>query len=108
MRFDPADPIWPNRDRFVLSNDHASMLLWSVLHLTGTKAVNADYERLGEPSVTLGWDRYVGDSGRVIGMKTFGASAQGTAEALRLRAGEGGGPRKGNARKDVIWADDVS
>jgi len=75
MRFDPADPTWPNRDRFVLSNDHASMLLWSVLHLTGTKAVNADYERLGEPSVTLGWDRYVGDSGRVIGMKTFGASA---------------------------------
>ena len=53
MRFDPEDPIWPNRDRFVLSNGHASMLLWSVLHLTGTKAVNADYERLGEPSVTL-------------------------------------------------------
>ena len=53
MRFDPKDPIWPNRDRFVLSNGHASMLLWSVLHLTGTQAVNADYERLGEPSVTL-------------------------------------------------------
>ena len=53
MRFDPADPIWPNRDRFVLSNGHASMLLWSVLHLTGTRAVNADYERLGEPSVSL-------------------------------------------------------
>jgi transketolase len=53
MRFDPADPIWPNRDRFVLSNGHASMLLWSVLHLTGTRAVNADYERLGQPSVTL-------------------------------------------------------
>src|SRR4029453_6192405 len=53
MRFDPQDPIWPNRDRFVLSNGHASMLLWSVLHLTGTRAVNADYERLGEPSVTL-------------------------------------------------------
>jgi transketolase len=53
MRFDPDDPIWPNRDRFVLSNGHASMLLWSVLHLTGTKAVNADYERLGQPSVTL-------------------------------------------------------
>ena len=41
MRFDPEDPIWPNRDRFVLSNGHASMLLWSVLHLTGTRAVNA-------------------------------------------------------------------
>ena len=34
MRFDPQDPIWPNRDRFVLSNGHASMLLWSMLHLT--------------------------------------------------------------------------
>ena len=53
MRFDPQDPIWPNRDRFVLSNGHASMLLWSVLHLTGTRAVNAEYERLGEPSVSL-------------------------------------------------------
>jgi transketolase len=53
MRFDPADPIWPNRDRFILSNGHASMLLWSVLHLTKTQAVNADYERLGQPSVTL-------------------------------------------------------
>ncbi|MFZ0838338.1 MAG: transketolase [Xanthobacteraceae bacterium] len=53
MRFDPQDPIWPNRDRFILSNGHASMLLWSMLHLTGTRAVNAEYERLGEPSVTL-------------------------------------------------------
>jgi transketolase len=53
LRFDPKDPIWPDRDRFVLSNGHASMLLWSVLHLTGTQAVNADYERLGQPSVTL-------------------------------------------------------
>ncbi|HXJ79190.1 MAG TPA: transketolase [Candidatus Methylomirabilis sp.] len=53
MRFDPQDPIWPNRDRFVLSNGHASMLLWSMLHLTGTRAVNADYERLGRPSVSL-------------------------------------------------------
>ena len=53
MNFDPQDPIWPNRDRFVLSNGHASMLLWSVLHLAGVQAVNADYERLGHPSVTL-------------------------------------------------------
>jgi transketolase len=53
MRFDPQDPIWPNRDRFVLSNGHASMLLWSVLHLTKTQAVNAEYEILGQPSVTL-------------------------------------------------------
>jgi transketolase len=53
MRFDPEDPIWPNRDRFVLSNGHASMLLWSILHLTRTKAVNADYEILGHASVSL-------------------------------------------------------
>src|SRR5437879_3648880 len=53
MRFDPQDAIWPNRDRFVLSNGHASMLLWSVLHLTRTQAVNAEYESLGHPSVSL-------------------------------------------------------
>jgi len=53
MRFDPQDPIWPNRDRFVLSNGHASMLVWSILHLTGVQAVNADYENVGKPSVTL-------------------------------------------------------
>ena len=53
LRFDPEDPIWPNRDRFVLSNGHASMLLYSMLHLTGVKAVNPQYERLGELSVKL-------------------------------------------------------
>src|SRR5271170_5441304 len=53
MMFDPQDPIWPNRDRFVLSNGHASMLLWSILHLTNVQAVNADYETLGRHSVTL-------------------------------------------------------
>jgi transketolase len=53
LRFDPNDPIWANRDRFVLSNGHASMLLYSLLYLTGVKAVNAKYEELGEPSVTL-------------------------------------------------------
>lgn len=53
LSFDPTDPIWPNRDRFVLSNGHASMLLWSVLFLTGTRAVNAEYEILGNPAVSL-------------------------------------------------------
>jgi transketolase len=53
LRFDPKDPIWPNRDRFVLSAGHASMLLYSLLHLTGVKAVSKEYERLGEPSVPL-------------------------------------------------------
>src|SRR6476660_3697037 len=53
LRFDPADPIWPNRDRFVLSAGHASMLLYSLLHLAGVRAVSKNYERLGEPSVPL-------------------------------------------------------
>ena len=54
LRYDPADPIWPNRDRFVLSNGHASMLLYSLLHLAGVKAVNPKYETTGAASVTLG------------------------------------------------------
>ena len=53
LRFDPEDPIWPNRDRFVLSCGHASMLIYSLLHLAGVKAVNPEYERLGELSVKL-------------------------------------------------------
>src|SRR3984957_3550247 len=53
LRFDPQDPVWPNRDRFVLSAGHASMLLYSLLHLTGVRAVSKDYETLGEPSVPL-------------------------------------------------------
>jgi transketolase len=53
LRFDPNDPIWPNRDRFILSVGHASMLLYSILHLTGVKAVNPKYETLGELSVKL-------------------------------------------------------
>src|ERR1700757_2505457 len=53
LRFDPQDPVWPNRDRFILSAGHASMLLYSLLHLTGVRAVNKDYEALGEVSVPL-------------------------------------------------------
>jgi transketolase len=53
LRFDPENPIWPNRDRFVLSNGHASMLLYSLLYLSGVKAVDPDYEVVGEPSVSL-------------------------------------------------------
>jgi transketolase len=53
LRFDPADPIWPGRDRFVLSAGHASMLLYSLLHLAGVKAVDPDYEVVGDPAVRL-------------------------------------------------------
>ncbi|MGA8658362.1 MAG: transketolase [Chthoniobacterales bacterium] len=53
LRFDPNDPIWPNRDRFILSAGHASTLLYSVLHLAGVKAVNRKYETLGDLAVQL-------------------------------------------------------
>jgi len=53
LRYDPEDPIWPNRDRFILSNGHASMLLYAMLHLSGVRAVNPKYERLGELALTL-------------------------------------------------------
>jgi transketolase len=53
LRFDPADPIWPNRDRFVLSAGHASMLLYALLYLTEVGAVEPDYEVVGRPSVGL-------------------------------------------------------
>lgn len=53
LRFDPDLPTWPNRDRFVLSAGHASALLYSMLHLSGVRAVNPKYESLGEPSVSL-------------------------------------------------------
>jgi len=53
LRFDPNDPVWPNRDRFVLSIGHASMLLYALLHLAGVRAVGPEYEVLGEPAVSL-------------------------------------------------------
>ncbi len=53
LRFDPAEPIWPNRDRFVLSAGHASMLLYALLHLTGVRAVDPDYEVEGSPAISL-------------------------------------------------------
>ena len=53
LRYDPADPVWPNRDRFILSNGHASMLLYAMLYLAQVRGVNPEYERLGEFAVTL-------------------------------------------------------
>lgn len=53
LRYDPELPIWADRDRFVLSVGHASALLYSLLHLTGVKSVNPDYEVLGRPAVRM-------------------------------------------------------
>ena len=56
LRYDPEDPRWPNRDRFVLSNGHASMLLYSLLHLTGVKAVSESYEEVGQGRLAVTLD----------------------------------------------------
>ena len=53
LNFDPADPRWPGRDRFVLSNGHASMLLYSMLHLSGTQALDKDLKPTGRPAVSI-------------------------------------------------------
>jgi transketolase len=53
LRYDPDNVNWANRDRFVLSNGHASALLYSLLYLSGVKAMNPTYEQVGRPAVTL-------------------------------------------------------
>src|ERR1700733_14436321 len=53
LRYDPADPVWPNRDRFVLSAGHASMLLYSMLYLTGVRRLDENYHVLNAPAVSL-------------------------------------------------------
>jgi len=53
LRYDPADPTWPNRDRFVLSAGHASMLLYATLHLAGVRSVNVKGEVTSELSVPM-------------------------------------------------------
>jgi transketolase len=53
LKYDPANPLWPNRDRFVLSAGHASMLLYSVLHLAGVKAADKDDKILDLLSVSM-------------------------------------------------------
>ena len=53
LQYDPANPVWPNRDRFVLSAGHASMLLYSTLHLTGVRAYTQEREVLKEPAISM-------------------------------------------------------
>jgi transketolase len=53
LKYDPANPVWPNRDRFVLSAGHASMLLYSTLHLTGVRAYTSEGEVSKEPAISM-------------------------------------------------------
>ncbi|MDF0487026.1 transketolase [Sphingomonas sp. H39-1-10] len=53
LRYDPATPDWPNRDRFVLSVGHASMLLYSLIHLAGIEEIDKDGKKSGKPALSL-------------------------------------------------------
>ncbi len=53
LRYDPAAPLWPNRDRYVLSCGHASMLIYSLIHLAGVREVTPNGEVLQQPSLSL-------------------------------------------------------
>ena len=93
LKFDPAEPTWPDRDRFVLSNGHGSMLLYAVLHLTGyadmTMAELANFRQLG--SRTAGHPEY----GHAAGIETTtGPLGQGIATAVGMALAE----RMRNAR----------
>lgn len=68
LRYDPARPDWPNRDRFVLSAGHASMLLYAVLHLAGVREIGPDGKPTGAPAVSLDDIRQF----RQLGSKTPG------------------------------------
>ena len=87
MKFDPADPTWPDRDRFVLSNGHGSMLLYALLHLTGYPRVTLDevkrFRELG--SICAGHPEYEPHAGIET---TTGPLGQGIANALGMAIAE--------------------
>src|SRR5712671_8075996 len=87
MKFDPADPQWPDRDRFVLSAGHGSMLLYALLHLTGYEGVTSDelkaFRQWG--SKTPGHPEY----GHTPGVETTtGPLGQGIATAVGMALAE--------------------
>ena len=87
LRFDAAEPNWPDRDRFVLSAGHGSMLIYSLLHLTGYEAMTMDqirnFRQLG--SITAGHPEY----GQVPGVETTtGPLGQGITAAVGMALAE--------------------
>ena len=83
LRYDPEDPIWPNRDRFVLSNGHASMLLYSLLHLAGVREVSPDGKVLATPALSLDEIRNF----RQLGSKTPGHPEYGLTSGVETTTG---------------------
>jgi transketolase len=83
LRYDPEDPIWPNRDRFVLSNGHASMLLYSLIHLAGVREVSPDGKVLSTPALSLDEIKNF----RQIGSKTPGHPEYGLTSGVETTTG---------------------
>ena len=83
LRYDPEDPIWPNRDRFVLSNGHASMLLYSLLHLAGVREVSPDGKILSTPALSLDEIKNF----RQLGSKTPGHPEYGLTSGVETTTG---------------------
>jgi len=83
LRYDPENPIWPNRDRFVLSNGHASMLLYSLLHLAGVREVGPEGEILSTPALSLDEIKNF----RQIGSKTPGHPEYGLTSGVETTTG---------------------
>jgi transketolase len=83
LRYDPENPIWPNRDRFVLSNGHASMLLYSLLHLAGVREVSPEGEVLSTPALSLDEIKNF----RQIGSKTPGHPEYGLTSGVETTTG---------------------
>ncbi len=83
LRYDPENPIWPNRDRFVLSNGHASMLLYSLLHLAGVREVSPEGKVLSTPALSLDEIKNF----RQIGSKTPGHPEYGLTSGVETTTG---------------------
>jgi transketolase len=83
LRYDPEDPIWPDRDRFVLSNGHASMLLYSLIYLTGVREVTREGKVLSAPALSLDEIKNF----RQIGSKTPGHPEYGLTSGVETTTG---------------------
>jgi transketolase len=83
LRFDPNDPLWPDRDRFVLSNGHASMMLYAMLYLSGVRNVNSTGEPTDELAISLDEIKRF----RQIGSRTPGHPEYGTAAGIETTTG---------------------
>ena len=83
LNYDPENPIWPNRDRFILSNGHASMLLYSLIHLTGIREVSPDGKVLSTPALSLDEIKNF----RQLGSKTPGHPEYGLTSGVETTTG---------------------